>query len=261
VIIVQAGHVNINRHPRADLRGGTGAPGEQVFTRTLAGKLTEELEERDIESIWVDALPGHEVFNTDADLFMVLHYDSYSRADLRGCRSARPQFDVAAARSDDAVNIFNEMYPTLTGIPLHPHPPTVNMTQYYAWDYPTPNTPCIIVECGIGMHPVDGRILKLQDGTASPLIAHALADVIGEFQGGIIVDPVLADRDRLNIVKDNMQGEMEFLIQQSKLAKDWMDLPAEKRLRRNEYAYHQLLTDGEFNPQDFVQIVEDEFNV
>ena len=160
LVILQAGHENIGENEIARLRSGTGAPDEITFTRSLADRAAFRLRESyQVNAVHVDA-NRQPIYDQEADLFVALHYDSYAANKPRGCRFARGSFDFAAAQSDTAVAIFKNVWPNVTGIPLYrDNQASDNMKFYYGFGYCRASTPAIIVEAGVGHHPLDRPLL------------------------------------------------------------------------------------------------------
>ena len=72
LVILQAGHQNIQQNSIVKLRGSTGAPGEQAFTVSLAIDLAAELRQYGINAQTVDA-NRHAIYDQTAALFLALH--------------------------------------------------------------------------------------------------------------------------------------------------------------------------------------------
>lgn len=192
-VIIQAAHQNIQHNASPHLRGGTGAPDEQTFTISLAVDLASHLRALNVDAVTVDANMHESVFADPAALFIALHYDSYSPTKDRGCRFARGIWDRAGEASDRMVALLVQNYPRDTGIPLYRNnQSTRGMREYYAFDYPTWETPAVIAELGVGHHPLDRPILCNEDGTASNKVALSLTSAITAFLAGESTDPVVA---------------------------------------------------------------------
>lgn len=193
MIVVQSGHQNIRENANINLRGATGAPDEQMFTVSLGLDLVRHLNDIGVEAMVVDANFHEDVYRRDdIELFMALHYDSYSPTKDRGCRFARPIYDVTAGEEGDRmVRLLADRYPRETGIPLyHNNQSTRGMREYYGFQYPNKEVPCVIVECGVGHHPLDRKLLCNPDGTAKRGIMLVLASLITIFLDGTGGAPV-----------------------------------------------------------------------
>jgi len=207
LVILQAGHENIGENEIARLRSGTGAPDEITFTKSLVDRAAFRLRENhQVNAVHVDA-NRNPIYDQKADLFVALHYDSFAPNKPRGCRFARGSVDFAAAQSDTAVAIFKNVWPNVTGIPLYRDNQTSdNMKFYYGFGYCRANTPAIIVECGVGHHPLDRPLLCNSDGTASELSVTALTTCITAYLGS---DPMTAPDSDSALLQAQVQAANE----------------------------------------------------
>jgi hypothetical protein len=194
-VVISSGHQNIRENQNARLHGGTGAPDEVVFTTSLGLDLVQQLNDIGIEAVHTDANFHEGIYHQGpVALYMALHYDSYVDGKDRGCRFARPALDYAAEESDRMVKLLVDNYPKATGIPLYQNnAATTNMTGYYGFQYPDKEVPSVIVEAGVGHHPLDREILCNPDGTAKREIMLVLASLIQSFMRGSGVTMPVAD--------------------------------------------------------------------
>jgi N-acetylmuramoyl-L-alanine amidase len=162
-ICIQAGHINYQYNSILSLRSSTGAPNEYSFNQDIANQVSGELRKRGFEVKQTDANANDDksVTSTDWDLFLAIHYD----ADIYNTGGgfvdyADPSVDSATAQSQRIAGCIREKYFATTKIVNHPERSNVNTRFYYMWKYLTAKTPCVIIECGVGMHvPDDWQVL------------------------------------------------------------------------------------------------------
>ena len=156
-IIIQAGHQDRTS-------GAVGAPNEQSFNIDISNKVAEEMRKRGVEVRRVNADPKPEELAGDWDLFLSIHYD----ADVYGKGGyfvdfPEPSTDGATAKSQSITKILSEEYGKVTGIVNHPERSNKNTRYYYMWKSLSAKTPCVLIECGVGMHvPDDWKILHFE---------------------------------------------------------------------------------------------------
>ena len=154
-IILGAGH-------EGRTSGATGAPGEQSFNIDICNKVADELKIRGFEVRRINADPLPEEISGDWDLALFCHYD----ADIYGTGGFfvdTPLNDGAAEKSQKIAYLLRQEYGGTTGIVYHPERRNVNTWDYYMWKRLSWNTPCVLIECGVGMHvPDDHTILHFQ---------------------------------------------------------------------------------------------------
>ena len=154
-IIVQAGH-------EGRLTGATGAPNEMSFNTDVSNQVAFELSKRGFTVQRVNADPKPEEIAGDWDLFLAIHYD----ADIYGSGGFfvdTPLNDGAAEKSQKIAYLLRQEYGGTTGIVFHPERRNQNTWDYYMWKLLSWNTPCVLIECGVGMHvPDDHSVLHLQ---------------------------------------------------------------------------------------------------
>ena len=153
-ILLQAGH-------EARTSGATGAPNEQSFNIDIANKVADELRSRGVEVKRIKADPTDAEIAGDWDLALSIHYD----ADIYGTGGgfvdyADPAVDDATVESQRIAYLLRQEYFGTTGIVNHPERSNKNTRFYPLWERLSSKTPCVIIECGVGMHvPDDHQIL------------------------------------------------------------------------------------------------------
>jgi hypothetical protein len=166
-ILLQAGHWNTTTT-------ATGAPNEMAFNVDIAFTTAGELRKRGFEVKVTDynAYKDPEVLGTDFDLCLAIHYD----ADIYGTGGgfvdfAEPSTDGVTVESQRIAQSIRDNYFITTGIANHPERSNKNTRFYYLWKYLSPKTPCVIIECGVGMHvPDDWQTLHFN----RPLVVEGL---------------------------------------------------------------------------------------
>ena len=163
-VVIQAGHNNTQFNIDPGLRCSTGAPNEASFTLDIANQVSGELRKRGFEVKQTDANANGDpqVTNVDWDLFLAIHYD----ADVYGRGGGfvaipDPSVDLAHNESQRIANILSSEYFGATKIENHPERQNPNTKFYYMWKALSAKTPCVLIECGVGMHiPDDHQILN-----------------------------------------------------------------------------------------------------
>ena len=157
-IVIQAGHVNCQNNSIVALRNNTGAPNELSFNLDTANQVSSELRRRGFEVKQTDAPANDDsiIRSTDWDGFFSIHYD----ADVYGKGGyfvdfPEPSTDGATQESQRLAKVLSEEYGRVTGIVNHPERSNANTRYYYMWKYLTARTPCVLIECGVGMHVPD----------------------------------------------------------------------------------------------------------
>lgn len=153
-IIIQAGH-------EGRTSGATGAPNEQSFNTDISNKVADELKDRGFFVKRVGADPTPSEIMGDWDLFLAIHYD----ADIYGTGGGfvdfpTPENDGATEESQRIAYLLRQEYFGTTGIVSRPERSNDKTRNYYMWDRLSLKTPCVLIECGVGMHvPDDHAIL------------------------------------------------------------------------------------------------------
>lgn len=165
LICLQAGHQNTPTNCVPAYRSGTGAPDEVGFTIRIRDRLSQILQLKGFQIQLVDAN-----FNCDPnadkhfDLFLAIHYD----ANVYGTGGGfvdfpEPSTDQATAESQRIVKAIVDEYFKNTGIVNVPSRSNGNTRYYYMWQYLSADTPCAIIECGVGKDAHDNVILNDTD--------------------------------------------------------------------------------------------------
>lgn len=171
-VCLQAGHGGVTS-------GATGASGERDWTTSVVPKISELLKAKGVETYTCGG-KGYEdnkVTDTDWDLFLAVHYDADIYNDRGGFVDyPDPSADAVWETSKQLAYKIGEKYFKTTGIPERPSRSNANTKFYYMWSYLTANTPCVIIECGVGWRkPDDYEILRRDN---NEYIAQVLADSI-----------------------------------------------------------------------------------
>lgn len=154
VILLGAGH-------EGRTTGATGAPNEQSFNVDISNKVADELRKRGFEVKRINADPKPEEIAGDWDLALFIHYD----ASIYGTGGGfvdfpEPSTDGATKESQRIAYLLRQEYFGTTKIVNHPERANKNTKYYYMWKRISPKTPCVIIECGVGMHvPDDHEVL------------------------------------------------------------------------------------------------------
>lgn len=165
-IILQAGH-------EGRTSGATGAPNEKGFNVDIANQVRDILVGKGFEVRRVNADPKSTETAGDWDLFLSIHYD----ADVYGTGGyfvdfPEPSTDGATQRSQEIAKTLSEEYGRVTAIVNHPERSNRNTRYYYMWKSLSSKTPCVIIECGVGMHvPDDHTTLHFN----RPLVAEGIS--------------------------------------------------------------------------------------
>lgn len=153
-ILLGAGHEGVTT-------GAVGAPNEQSFNIDICNKVADELRKRGFEVRRINAHPKPEEIAGDWDLALFCHYD----ADIYGTGGGfvdypEPSTDKATIESQRIAYLLRQEYFGTTHIVSHPERSNANTRYYYMWKALSAKTPCVIIECGVGMHvPDDHQIL------------------------------------------------------------------------------------------------------
>jgi N-acetylmuramoyl-L-alanine amidase len=157
-IVIQAGHQNSKYNSIVALRGSTGAPNEMQFNIDIRDRVSDELRKRGFEVVGTDANVNDDPMITkpDWDLFLAIHYD----ADVYGKGGGfvdfpEPSTDGATQKSQAIAKALTDEYFAKTKIVNVPGRSNKNTRYYYMWKYLSKNTPCALIECGVGMHVPD----------------------------------------------------------------------------------------------------------
>lgn len=182
-VCIQAGHVNIQYNSIQALRGGTGAPGEAAFNQAIRDLVSDALRKRGFTVQGTDANANDDptITSHDWDMFIAIHYD----ADVYGVGGGGV---FAPAADDDFSNVKSLAEKTaligkyfgVTGVADHQERENGNTLYYYMWEALTANTPCVLIECGVGQHKPDDYNL-LQNDAGKAKVAEGIARGICQY--------------------------------------------------------------------------------
>lgn len=192
-ICLQAGHQNQAQNCVTSLRSGTGAPGEAEFTVKLRNRLSEILQSKGFMVQMVDATYNCKGENKDFDLFLALHYD----ANIYGTGGGfigipDPSVDDAHAESKRIQQAMISEYFKHSNIVNHPERNNANVTFYYMWKYLTSKTPCVLIECGVGLDAHDAVLLADTNRIANA-IARGICKAFNTPFDVVVPPPVIED--------------------------------------------------------------------
>jgi len=162
LICLQAGHENISNNCVASLRSGTGAPGEKDFTVRIRNRLSQILQSKGFQIQLVDAnFNCDPQVDKDFDLFLAIHYDAAIYGTGGGFADfPEPSTDDATIESQRITDVIaSEYFSGNTGIAYHPERRNKNSKFYYMWKFLSSKTPCVLLECGVGLDAHDSVIL------------------------------------------------------------------------------------------------------
>lgn len=216
-ICIQAGHQNVKYNSIVSLRGSTGAPNEMSFNIDIRDKVSDELRKRGFSVIGTDANANDDVniISQDWDLFLSLHYDAdvYSTEPKNGgfADYPEPSTDGVTTESQRIAKIFNKTYFNTTKIPCVTKRSNVNTRYFYMWKYLSTKTPCVILECGVGMHtPEDHATLHFNRPLVVEGIVRSICEAFGvAYEPQEPVDPCENIKKELEAVKKNLTTETE----------------------------------------------------
>jgi hypothetical protein len=162
-ILIHCGHKNIQSNCLANLRSGTGAPGEADFNWKV-GIALEKLLQEDKHTTYLDDANSNchsNVTSQNWDLALAIHADANIYGTGGGFVDVlRPDWDPARVESARLAQALRDRYFPETGIVNHPERSNLNTRQYYLWNYLTDSTPCVIIECGVLQDAHDKVILS-----------------------------------------------------------------------------------------------------
>lgn len=159
-ICIQAGH-------SGRTSGAIGAPNEMSFNEDISNQVAFELSKRGFTVQRVNADPKPDEIGGDWDLFLAIHYDAVGYKDAAGnligggfVDFPDPATDGATAESQRIAYLLRQEYFGTTHIVNHPERSNINTRKYYMWEKLSAKTPCVLIECGVGMHvPDDHEVL------------------------------------------------------------------------------------------------------
>lgn len=165
-VAIQAGHKGVTT-------GATGAPGERDWTTKIVPMIASRLENAGVEVYQTGAKADEDatVTGTDWDMFLAVHYD----ADVYNDRGGFVDYPDASVdqvyeESKRLAWALRDHYFTVTGIPEKYSRSNANTKFYYMWSALTANTPCVLIECGVGWRkPQDYEVLREYDFIADTI--------------------------------------------------------------------------------------------
>lgn len=175
-VCLQAGH-------KGTYVGATGAPGERDWNSKIVPLISNILTERGCEVYQTDAngWKDAKVIDTDWDLFLAIHYDADIYNDRGGFVDfPDPSVDHVTQESQRICKIITDHYFKTTAIPYRPSRSNANTKFYYMWQYLTANTPCNLIECGVGWRkPEDYETLHNHIDVVAKAIADGISLALG----------------------------------------------------------------------------------
>lgn len=175
-ICIEAGHKGLTT-------GATGAPNERTWTTKFVPILATKLKALGYETYETNALAYNDtkVTGTDWDLYIACHYDADIYNDRGGFVDTPDQsVDYVSTESNRIAQIVRSVYFTKTGIPEKPQRSNANTKFYYQWSSLSANTPCVIIECGVGNRSPEDKITLFDK---IDLVASSLAEGIHKALG------------------------------------------------------------------------------
>lgn len=161
-IVIQPGHINIKFNSIVELRGSTGAPGEQELNQRVADSLSSILRSKGFNVKQTDANANDDksITEKDWDLFLAVHGDADAAGISGGCVGfPEPSTDGATQESQRIAAILRDSYFPEVGINNVPSKVTNNIKYYYQWKYLSAKTPCVLIEMGEVQDPHDKPIM------------------------------------------------------------------------------------------------------
>ena len=177
-VCLQAGHQGITS-------GSTGAPGERDWTTKIVPMIAERLRAKGVEVYETDGNGDKDtkVTGTDWDLFLAIHYDADAYGNTPTPTGGftdypEPSTDYSTKESQRIASVLKDYYFPTTGI-KYVNRSNANTRYYYMWKCLSKNTPCVIIECGIGNRkPEDYETLRKYDFIADT-IANGILKALG----------------------------------------------------------------------------------
>lgn len=181
-IALQAGHLNIQNNCSADMRSGTGAPGERVWTPVIRAKVATLLKAHNFGVVQLDANANCATTHPRYDLTLAIHYQSNTGHSGFGVFVPDASADRDSATSVKLAKVIAKTYATRTKLTNYSSPrlgfgpvtwENPNTLFYYLWQYQ--NGPLALIECGEGAVGAPDHALLW---TKQDLIASAIAEGI-----------------------------------------------------------------------------------
>lgn len=139
-----------------DLRKSTGASGERDWHwNEWMPRLRDKLLANGNFHVYIaSGIYDPNVYNQDFDLWIAGHYDGGGTGER--CMISSPSREQnnpgpylnsgAFSESERFCSIWKATYPDMVGVPNRDDMITAGMVDYYAFDYPLMDTPCVIIE-------------------------------------------------------------------------------------------------------------------
>lgn len=228
-ICIQAGHVGVTS-------GATGAPGEQKWNAKIVPLVADKLVQAGQEVYITDALANKDpkVTSTDWDLFLAVHYDADIYND-RGGFSDYPDKDADKVweRSKYLSDKIEEVFFNKTGIPVHNERSNANTKRYYMWSALTANTPCVLIECGVGNRkPEDYDTLQKTDLIVSSLTKAILQALGLEDEKDIKIASLEKELDEIRASRNDWRTRYKQL--EKEYEKDMQELTIHRDLLQKD---------------------------
>jgi hypothetical protein len=214
VIVIQAGHLNIENNCDPLLRIGIGAPGEATWTPRIADRIVEILTVHGIEAREVDAN-----FNCDANVgadyvaVVAIHYRGNApTASGFFVGPGDPAEDKAAALSASLAEAIKAAYSEETGLTFRPEWNSESVMHNYLFEKLSGNSPFCLLEAGVGwgpdrdfIHSAEGMesisravargVVAFIKNTTAPVATPPEPAASTETQPGLAAESVVASRD------------------------------------------------------------------
>jgi len=197
-LLLQSGHKNRTV-------GATGAPDERNWNIWCTDLVKEYLKDK-VDVTIIDADHWSKEVQEDYDLFLSVHYDADIYNDTGGFTGyPEPSTDYATAESQRISQEIGEYFFKGTGIAWKKARSAVrNIKYYYMWKYLSADTPCVLIECGIGWRkPEDYETLRKT--TTPQILANAILSALGESENNMTSD-CIKDFD----ANEDIAGEIEL---------------------------------------------------
>lgn len=152
-VLIQAGHENIQSNCEVQLRPGTGAHDEIIWTPDVTSRVVALLNAHGVGAVHVDANANCDahVRQMDWEAAVAIHYQSDPPHESGYfCGVGSPAQDGAAARSWSLCLAIREEYEAATHLQARGNWDSDNITYYYLFEALSEHTPFALIECGTG---------------------------------------------------------------------------------------------------------------
>lgn len=211
-ICIQAGH-------KGRTTGSVGAPGEQKWTSEIVPKIASILRTRGFEVKETgadDYKTDRSIGSTDWDLFLSVHYDADIYNDRGGfIDTPDPKVDFSTKESNRIAQVMRDNYFKDTGVPER-NRSNANTKFYYMWSSLSANTPCVLIEAGVGFRiPEDHHTLHFEQDKVAKAIADGITNALGDEETGSGTKVEVDSKEFENLVKnstfsDNVIKELDM---------------------------------------------------